>query len=165
MTKRSRKLRSSKLGPQRSSAMLRDVFEAKHDLSGLAQQYGLDPDELAGWANEAVTREVLQGLCVLADLQTQLMLSRYRQLAVTELIRQATGGGEDDAVSAEQARKACVDLLRADLKPLSSAARTGDKINDDPVSPGQVDSDLQALRAAVYGASSALSDAEDGRRD
>lgn len=118
------------LSRRRAGEMLRDIFEARHDLNGLAEAYGLTPSDLAAWANEDENRDVLHGLCVLADLQTQLMLSRYRQLAVTELIRQATGKAGDDggSVSPEQARKACVDLLRADLKPMgaSSAAKRGD---------------------------------------
>lgn len=149
-----------KLNGDKASSMLQDVFEARHDLAGLARQYGLEPTELAGWANDAENRTVLQGLCVLADLQTQLMLSRYRQLAVTELIRQATGGGEgDDAgVSAEQARKACVDLLRADLKPLASgkpgsgAGGVGSETSGDAAEEFvRADADLRALRAAMYG--------------
>ena len=142
-----------KIGPTRTKAMLQDIFEARHDLSGLAESYRLNPAQLSAWGNDAENRAVLQGLCVLADLQTQLMLSRYRQLAVGELIRQATGGGggeggEGSAVSPEQARKACVDLLRADLKLPATAMRGAD---DAESAAGPEAQQLSALRDAIYG--------------
>lgn len=155
---------AGKLSSRKAGQMLQDIFEAKHDLAGLAEVYGLKPTQLASWANDSANREVLGGLCVLADLQTQLMLSRYRQLAVTELIRQATGltSGDGEGVSAEQARKACVDLLRADLKPMTAGTdgkaqgrgvRTGTP--EDAGAGGGGDSsaamaELEALRATLY---------------
>ncbi|MEM8782470.1 MAG: hypothetical protein AAGE65_06380 [Planctomycetota bacterium] len=140
---RSRKPRRKKLTASRAKAMLRDIFEARHDLSGLAEVYDQTPEQLSAWANDAGNRAVLRGLCELADLQTQLMLSRYRQLAVGELIRQATG--EDERVTPEQARKACVDLLRADLNPpnANTAAEADASSNTEQ-------DDLRALRDALF---------------
>ncbi|MEM1099150.1 MAG: hypothetical protein AAGH92_10215 [Planctomycetota bacterium] len=132
-------------GATKSRAMLRDIFEAKRDLSGLCEHYDLSPEQLAVWADDAERRKMLQGLCVLADLQTQLMLSRYRQLAVGELIRQATGG--EEGVTPEQARRACVDLLRADLK-LPSATRADSNATIGGVAEHE---DLHALRDAIFG--------------
>ena len=141
-------------------ALFRDIFEARHDLAGLAESHRLPPEALAAWIERDANRAVLQGLCTLADLQTQLMLSRFRQLAVNELIRQATGGtpaqGDDEPgqpVSPEQARKACVDLLRADLKTTGTArasrsAACGDDVSDE----GDTELDtLAELRRALFG--------------
>lgn len=120
-----RRSKIEKMSRARRSALLADVFEARRDLSGLAEEHRLSPDDLAEWIGREENQRCLTGLCLLADLQTQLMLSRYRQVAVTELIKQASGEGSDDAsgggsggagVSIEQSRKACVDLLKADLK-------------------------------------------------
>jgi hypothetical protein len=76
---------------------------------------------------------------VLADLQTQLMLSRYRLVAVTKLIQQAT---QQEDVSAEQARKACADLLKLDLTRLGF---------DDVVDEASGDSTMQQLQKLLYG--------------
>lgn len=145
MTSKPSKRSRRSLSAGASRAMLRDIFEAKHDLSGLCEQYSLSPEQLSAWASDAEHRTVLKGLCVLADLQTQLMLSRYRQLAVGELIRQATA--EDEKVSPEQARKACVDLLRADLK----LPGTGGKVVDDALAVSDEREGLSALRDAIFG--------------
>ena len=91
--------------------LIEDVLGARHDVLELAEAHGLKPDELAAWANDTDTQRLLRGLCDLADLQTQFLLSRYRLLAASRLIRLATQEGEG-----ESARKACVDLLKADLK-------------------------------------------------
>lgn len=143
---------------ERTAALLRDIFAATHDLAALAEAHGMDPAALAAWANDEQHQAVLRGLCVLADFQAQLMLSRYRQLAVSELIRQAapapapgSGGADGEgrpAVSAEQSRKACVDLLRADLKPVwvPKGAAGGAVVPNDAAA-----ADLRALRAALYG--------------
>lgn len=152
MTSKSSKRSRRSLSAGASRAMLRDIFEAKHDLSGLCEQYSLSPEQLSAWASDAEHRTVLQGLCVLADLQTQLMLSRYRQLAVGELIRQATG--EDEKVSPEQARKACVDLLRADLKVPGG----GGQVVDDALSASEERDGLSALRDAIFGDAEGMSD-------
>ena len=78
---------------------------------GLAREHELSPDDLAAWVGEPGNRRLLSGLCVLADLQTQVLLSRYRLLAASKLIKLATEDGEGDV-----ARRACVDLLKLDLK-------------------------------------------------
>ncbi len=125
-------------------ALLRDIFEARLDLAELGAVHGMSPGELATWIGVEANARALAGLCQLADLQTQLMLSRYRQVAVTELIKQATGGSDEAPVSAEQARKACVDLLKAELQrakgPDGAAGEAGD-----------AEAEVLALRRALYG--------------
>jgi hypothetical protein len=94
--------------------LVADILAGEHDVLALGERYKLKPDELAAWVIEPENHRVLRGLCVLADLQTQLVLSRYRRLAAGRLIRLATDEGDEKA--AEVSRKACVDLLRLDMK-------------------------------------------------
>ena len=125
-------------------ALLRDIFEARLDLAELGAAHAMSPAELAAWIGDDTNRRALAGLCQLADLQTQLMLSRYRQVAVTELIKQATGGSGDAPVSAEQARKACVDLLKAELQRAKGPDGAAE-------GAGGAEAEVLALRAAWYG--------------
>lgn len=94
-------------------ALLDDLASAEHDILSLAERHGLSLDGLVDWACRAETRRTVAGLCVLADAQTQLLLSRYRLVAATRLIGQATA--DPDTLSPEQIRKACVDLLKTEL--------------------------------------------------
>lgn len=149
-----------KISKKKRDELIADVFEARRDLSGLAEAHQLSPDALADWIAEEENQKCLAGLCLLADLQTQLMLSRYRQVAVTELIKQASsgasggasGGGNDESgISVEQSRKACVDLLKADLKRAelgSSLAAASVSAADDERSAMQ---EVASIRAALFG--------------
>lgn len=101
-----------------TKALLQDLAGAEHDVLSLAQRHGLTLGDLVDWACQAETRRTVAGLCVLADAQTQLLLSRYRLVAATRLIAQATS--DDDTLSAEQVRKACVDLLKTELTRAAS---------------------------------------------
>jgi len=104
---------SRQIDKERQARLVRDIFNASHDVVALAEQHSLSPAELAEWIAEPANQRCLSGLCILADLQTQLMLSRYRLVAVTKLIQQAT---QQEEVTAEQSRKACADLLKLDLQ-------------------------------------------------
>mgnify|MGYP001813774391 CR=1 FL=1 len=95
-----------------------DLARAEHDILSFAAAHDLSLDELVEWAGKPATRRTLAGLCVLADAQTQLLLSRYRLIAATRLIGQATS--EDENLSAEQVRKACMDLLKTELSRAAS---------------------------------------------
>ena len=129
-----------KLSVKRRASLIRDIFNAEHDVVALAQAHNLSPDELAAWAQRTENQRCLGGLCVLADVQTQLLLSRYRLLAATRLIRLATQ--EEESASAEVARKACVDLLRLDLKRADAGA--GEDAGEEAME------DFASLRAALY---------------
>ena len=98
--------------------LLMDLARAENDILSFAKAHDLSLDDLVDWAAKPQTRRTLAGLCVLADAQTQLLLSRYRLVAATRLIGQATA--EDDTLSAEQVRKACVDLLKTELSRAAS---------------------------------------------
>jgi transposase-like protein len=133
---------SKSISRKKQAALIRDVFNASHDVVALAEAHGLSPNELAQWITEPDNQHCLSGLCVLADLQTQLMLSRYRLVAVTKLIQQAT---QQEDVTAEQARKACADLLKLDLTRvgLADLSQNNDTAGE-AMSP-------QQLRQLLYG--------------
>lgn len=142
-----KKATRKKMSKKKRDELIADVFEARRDLSGLAEAHRMSPDELADWIAQDENQRCLSGLCLLADLQTQLMLSRYRQVAVTELIKQASGGGEDESgVSVEQSRKACVDLLKADLKRAEVGANPA-ATHDDEFTAMQ---EVASIRAALF---------------
>lgn len=122
----------------RTRALLDDLAIAEHDVLSLADRHGLSLDALIAWAQRPDTRRALAGLCVLADAQAQLLLSRYRLVAASRLIAQVTA--EADALPAEQVRKACVDLLKTEL------SRAGDLA---PEEDAGEDAELDALREAM----------------
>jgi len=119
-------------------ALLDDLAGAEHDVLSLAERHGLSLDGLVDWACRPETKRTVAGLCVLADAQTQLLLSRYRLVAATRLIAQATA--EDETLSAEQVRKACVDLLKTELSRAASL---------DPNEQAADDDEMQALAQAL----------------
>lgn len=118
--------------------LILDLASAEHDILSFARAHQLSLDELVAWAAKPETRRTISSLCVLADAQTQLLLSRYRLVAATRLIGQATS--EDETLPAEQVRKACVDLLKTEL---SRAADLG--LDDEP----ERDASFDALARAM----------------
>lgn len=130
----------AKLTKTKRSQLIRDLITSQRDLLETAEQYRMSPDDLATWINEPENARCLHGVCLLADLQTQLMLSRYRMLAASRLIRLATEEGSGDV-----ARRACVDLLRSDLK----RAEPRDSASDSAASDSQEQRELMALTAML----------------
>lgn len=109
-------------------ALLDDLASAEHDILSLAERHSLSLPALVDWACQAQTRRTVAGLCVLADAQTQLLLSRYRLVAATRLIGQATADAE--SLAPEQVRKACVDLLRTELTRAADLDTAQDAADD-----------------------------------
>lgn len=120
--------------------LLDDLASAEHDILSLAERHGLSLDGLVDWAFEPQTRRTVAGLCVLADAQTQLLLSRYRLVAATRLIGQATA--DPDTLSPEQVRKACVDLLKTELSRAAGLDHADDSADD-----AELEALVQALSA------------------
>ncbi len=96
------------------------LYEAQQDLAELARNEKLTLTRLAGWANDATTIASLDGLCRLNDVRAQLLVSRYRTLAAARLFELAK-----DESAGELARKACVDLLKVCLIPLTGGEGAG----------------------------------------
>lgn len=94
--------------------LIADIVAALHDPIELCQSHGLSLDDLGEWILDPKNQQALSGICVLSDLQAQVLLSRYRLHAAGRLIKLATEDGPE--VSRDVARRACVDLLKMDLK-------------------------------------------------
>ena len=103
------------IGTERGRKLIESIIAARHDMLELANQHKLRPEDLAVWISDPANQRVLSGLCLLADLQTQILLSRYRLLAASRLIKLATMDAESKE-SGEVSRRACIDLLRLELK-------------------------------------------------
>lgn len=105
---------SKKLNSQERRALIADIVSSLHDPIELSQSHGLSLDDLALWIANPQNQRALSGICVLSDLQAQVLLSRYRLHAAGRLIKLATEESPD--ISQDVARRACVDLLKMDLK-------------------------------------------------
>lgn len=111
------------IGQRKRDALIHDLIHADFDLTTLRSKYHLSPDSLAQWVQEDENRRCLTGLCVLADIQTQLLLSRYRLIAAGRLIDMATHPPDDGKSGLDIARRACVDLLKLELPRAVADAR------------------------------------------
>ncbi|MCE9590196.1 MAG: hypothetical protein K8S99_06695 [Planctomycetes bacterium] len=133
-------------GRERDSAereLVGDILAARHDLIALAERHGMSVAELADWIGKTEHRRVIRGLCEIADAQAQVLLCRYRQMAVAQLAKLATQEGEAgvSAAALEVTRRACMDMLKIDL-------RRGDL----PAGEGSGDApDGASLRDMLYG--------------
>ena len=107
--------------PERPRSLIEDLIAAQHDLLSLAREHGLDFQALSAWANDPANAACLRGLCLLADMQAQLLVSRYRVHAASRLIRLTGDESPDDL-----ARRACVDLLKLDLKGSDASSSAGE---------------------------------------
>ena len=115
----------------RTERLMLALYEAQQDLAELARNEKLTLTRLAGCANDARTIASLDGLCRLNDVRAQLLVSRYRTLAAARLFELAK-----DEAAGELSRKACVDLLKVCLIPLTGGEGAG--ANED-TSPSAVD--------------------------
>lgn len=128
---------------QSSAALAEEIFEhlvqAKHAPAQLAQKLGLSLSELAKWASQPKHSQVLESLARLADVRAQMLVSEYRASAAIRLIEIAT-----DSEGGETSRKACVDLLRADLGVFQQAQNQSDE--DQPTSQLSEEAILNAFQ-------------------
>ncbi|GAB4194768.1 MAG: hypothetical protein Kow00105_08990 [Phycisphaeraceae bacterium] len=104
-----------KINKTKRSELINDLIHAEFDLTVIQSKYGLTPDTLAQWVQDETNLRCLTGLCLLADLQTQILLSRYRLIAAGKLYELATSQPDDSKSAQDVARRACVDLLKLDL--------------------------------------------------
>ncbi len=127
--------------------LIQDIIAAQQDPVTLGEKHGLDADNLAAWVGEPKNQRLLSGLCLLADLQTQVLLSRYRLLAAGRLIRLATEDGADGG--RDVARRACVDLLKLDLKRAEAVGVAGGGAD---AGESEDEAGVMSLRRLLYGA-------------
>lgn len=90
--------------------LLEQLIKARHTPAALAEKFGISLYKLASVTSQPRHVFVLENLARLADVRAQMLVSEYRATAAVRLIEIAT-----DSEGGETSRKACVDLLRADL--------------------------------------------------
>lgn len=98
--------------PMPSDDFLSDLVSGRKDILALGVDHELSERMLSQWIQSATNVQFLAGLIRLADMQTQLLISRYRSHAVTRLASIVS----DDKEKTETARRASVDLLKLDLR-------------------------------------------------
>ena len=122
---------TSKSIRQGAAALTEELFDhivqAKYAPAKLAEKLGLTLTELAKWASEPKHARVLENLARLADIRAQMLVSEYRASAAIRLIEIAT-----DSEGGEVSRKACVDLLRADLGVFEKTQSSEDQLPAQP---------------------------------
>ena len=92
------------------------IAEAKTTPIELARQLGLSLSELARWSAQPEHAKVIEALARLSDLRAQMLLSQYRANAAVQLI-----GIASSSDPTELSRKACVDLLNANMNVFDPA--------------------------------------------
>lgn len=102
--------RRSRLSKATADRLISRVVEADRTPAALAAELGLSLPALAAWAADPATLAVLESLARLADIRTQMLVSQFRANAAIQLIQIASA-----SEPTELSRKACVDLLSADL--------------------------------------------------
>lgn len=95
---------------KRRRALIQHLCEGDHELGEIAGMLGIDLAALAKLADDAKVLRALDLLRRLEGLRNELLLSRYRGYAVAGLVKVI-----DEAEDPDLARKAAVDLLKADL--------------------------------------------------
>ena len=110
-----------------SEQLLEQLVQGKLSPAQLAEQLDLSLTDLAKWASEPKHARVLESLARLADVRAQMLVSEYRASAAIRLIEIAT-----DSEGGEVSRKACVDLLRADLGVFEKTQSSEDQLPTQP---------------------------------
>lgn len=95
---------------QRTHAVVGALLNSQTDFLSLGEATGMTLRDLAKWSTEDDNLHILRGLVRLADLRTQLLISRFRAAAAYRLLAFASS----DSAS-ETARKACHDLLTTNM--------------------------------------------------
>jgi len=125
-----------KISAKRRVNLVNDLCDFRVDIEALIAKHGISRVQLASWMQAKETQATLAGLCMVAEYQAQLMASQLRITALTRLTELVTQKEEmesetDSALlrsrtsAREMTRKACVDLLRADMKridPVTASA-------------------------------------------
>ncbi|MBI1370292.1 MAG: hypothetical protein GC162_16780 [Planctomycetes bacterium] len=96
--------------PPEQDLLLRSLIHADVDIAALEQKLGVRLERVATWAMDPATHEMVEGLLCWLNMQAQIAINGSRLAAVSRLCQLALQEG-----NAESARKACEDLLSANL--------------------------------------------------
>lgn len=114
------------VGRVRHDGLIQRIVDGNRTPAELAEELGLSLADLATWASNARNLSCLEHLARLADIRAQMVVSNYRATAAAQLIRIAASSTESDL-----ARKACVDLLAADLSAFHRESQPQDNHPND----------------------------------
>ncbi|QNN23017.1 hypothetical protein HED60_12310 [Planctomycetales bacterium ZRK34] len=98
------------LSDRKRKQTLRQLLEADVDVASLEKTLGLRLEEVATWSLDEKTHAQVEGLLRWLDMQTQVMIGRYRIAAVARLYELAT-----QQENMETARRAAAELLKTNL--------------------------------------------------
>src|SRR5262245_44963543 len=107
------RIAQTNVGKVKSNRLIGSLVQADRSPAQLAQELGLTLRQLAKWAADSDNTSVLRHLAALADIRAQMLLSHCRANVAARLVEIAM-----DKQPTELARKACVDVLRANLAPM-----------------------------------------------
>ncbi len=117
------------------------IVEADLSPAELARELKMSLLELSQWATQPSIVRVLEALARLSDVRTQMVLSQYRANAAIRLIEIALAKEPTEA-----SRRACVDLLRADLEVFEQTCQpTGESQEAAPPSEETILAALERL--------------------
>jgi hypothetical protein len=100
---------------QFTTKLMSDITHGAAQPVELAATMGVSLPDLAKWVLEPANSLLLEGMLRLSETHVQLLVNNYKAAAVLQLAKMATHEVQD-----EQARKACVDLLRTKLEPFAA---------------------------------------------
>lgn len=98
------------MGKNKKKQTLRQLLVPDVDVAELEDTLGLKLEQVALWALDEQTQSEVEGLMRWLDMQTQIMIARYRLAAVARLYDLV-----NTAKNEETARRACLDLLKTNL--------------------------------------------------
>lgn len=99
-----------RISERKRGQVLRQLLEADVDVESLERTLGMRLEMLATWALEEQTHAQVEGLLRWLDMQTQMMIGRYRIAAAARLYELAS-----QSDNPETARRAATELLKTDL--------------------------------------------------
>jgi len=98
------------MGKNKKKQTLRQLLVPDVDVAELEDTLGLKLEQVSLWALDEQTQNEVEGLMRWLDMQTQIMIARYRLAAVARLYDLV-----NTAKNEETARRACLDLLKTNL--------------------------------------------------
>jgi hypothetical protein len=123
------------LSDRKRKQTLRQLLEADVDVAALERTLGVKLEELATWALDQRTHAQVEGLLRWLDMQTQVMIGRYRIAAAARLYELAS-----QSDSAETSRRAATELLKTNLM----------NQRDDQVTSLRVSQDMRVTRTLEF---------------
>lgn len=107
-----------RIGAMTTAAIIEDMARGDQSPLQIAQRHGITLAQLTSWASRQTTAKQLGQVRRLADERAALVVSSARVAAA-----HALRGLALDAEHPETARRACIDLLKLDSRPVEHEAK------------------------------------------